>query len=166
MKKLIIWVIFIIAAIFIFFFYVADNISAAPELDYRQLEIVDMENNVVETDNFSNKVLVINFWATWCGPCVKEMPTLEKAKVALQGEDVEFLIISDETMAQIENFRKKNNYTLDFYKSLSRLTTYNITSYPTTYIIDKQGNVEMSKTGYHDWGQPSVIEKLRELAAR
>lgn len=109
------------------------------------------------------KVIIINYWATWCPPCVAEMPAFQKL-YDIYKEDIVFAFISNENSNTIISFLNANKYTLPVYaplKSLPKELSYS--SFPTTYIIDKQGNIVLHKTGVANWGSDSFFKQLDSL---
>ena len=78
----------------------------ASDLEYIQLKtsLVDLNQNKVNLTSFEGKKIVINYWATWCGPCIKEMPELKRAEEILQNYNYTFLLVSDETISKINTF--------------------------------------------------------------
>ena len=92
----------------------------------------------------------MNFWATWCRPCLEEMPSIEKVKQELEGGNVEFLFASDEEPDQINSFKKKKNFNFRYVR-VKNLESLNIQALPTTFIFDEEGNLIFSEAGYRDW---------------
>uniref|UniRef100_UPI004048F4AF TlpA family protein disulfide reductase n=1 Tax=Gelidibacter sp. TaxID=2018083 RepID=UPI004048F4AF len=119
-----------------------------------------------ETFNFEDakgKVVVINFWATWCPPCIAEMPSLEKLYNAYN-EDVVFLFVSDEKHEVISKFKQKHNYQFKVYSALTAYPeVFNVSSIPRTLVIDKNGNIIIDKTGAANWYSDKVIATLEDL---
>jgi len=118
--------------------------------------------------NFAGKVLVINFWATWCAPCVKEMPTLDRLQGKLGGKDFQVLTISqDREGAKVAKpFMEKNEWkNLAFYVEprgkFARDAALN--GLPTTLIIDKSGREVARVEGEVQWDSPEVEKILRDL---
>ena len=89
-----------------------------PHSDLESIQIktsfVDLNDNIVDLTAFKGKKIVINYWATWCGPCLKEMPGLKRAEEALKSYNYTFLLISDESVSKIAEFKKVKNYDFNF----------------------------------------------------
>lgn len=120
---------------------------------------------------FPGKVLVVNFWATWCAPCVKEMPTLNALQAKLGGPEFQVLAISqDREGAKVaQPFFEKNDWKdLNFYvEKMGRFSKdANLRGLPTTLIIDKSGKEVARVEGESKWDSPEVEKTLRELIAR
>ena len=124
-------------------------------------------NRLVSLSEFKGRVVMVHFWATWCPPCVDEMPTLDRLYRAMKGTDFEMLAISvnEEGAAAVVPFMQKNNLNVpilfDPEKSIAGL--YGTTKFPETYIIDRQGIVRYKAIGPRNWTDPSTIQILRNI---
>jgi thiol-disulfide isomerase/thioredoxin len=100
---------------------------------------VNLSKQEVDLKLFSNKKIILNYWATWCGPCIKEMPDLMNAEKKLKDSDVSLFLVSDEDMSVISKFVDNNSYTLNFIKSNVSNEMLGVYSLPTTILFDKKG---------------------------
>jgi thiol-disulfide isomerase/thioredoxin len=122
-------------------------------------------------DKFTGKVLLVNFWATWCAPCVKEMPTLDALQAKMGGPDFEVLAISqDREGAKVaQPFAEKQGWkNLAFYvEKMGRFSRdANLRGLPTTLLIDKSGKEVARVEGEADWSSPEIEKILRDLIAK
>lgn len=119
-----------------------------------------------QTFNFNEtkgKVVVINFWATWCPPCIAEMPSLEKLYNAYN-KDVVFLFVSDEKQEVISKFKQKHKYQFKVHSALTLFPdAFDVSSIPRTFVIDKNGTIIIDKTGAANWYSDKVIETIDGL---
>ena len=107
--------------------------------------------------------MVINFWATWCPPCIAEMPSLEKLYNSYNGEVV-FLFVSDEKQEVISKFKHKHKYQFEVHSALTAFPKeFDVTSIPRTFVIDKNGNIVIDKTGAANWYSDKVIATIDGL---
>lgn len=113
----------------------------------------------------NNKVVFINFWATWCPPCIAEMPDLQ-ALYNDYADKVDFLFVTNDKNEVINKFMEKHNYDFPVYKQLTQAPEeFNYSSIPITFLIDKKGEIVISKSGSADWNSEKVrttIDKLLE----
>jgi len=126
-------VVFIVTAVIIYF-----NFLTQPDLSLSQMETQDLKGNKVNLENYIGKPLVVNYWATWCAPCRGEFPDFEKTKQHY-GEEVNFIMISDELIEKITRFSQSNPYTFTYLKSSKDLSSYGINARPTTYFYNSKG---------------------------
>ena len=127
----------------------------------------DMRGQAVRLSQLKGKVILLNVWATWCGPCRKEMPTMEALAHKLSGEDFVLLAVSQDVdgAVTVKPYLQEGGYTfpvlLDLQGEVGR--KYGVTGYPETFVIDRQGQVVYHHIGYNDWAQPQIEETLRRL---
>ena len=126
----------------------------------------DLEGRMHALDELRGKVVVLNYWATWCPPCIEEMPSLEKLHEALASKGLAIVAVSvDERFSDIEKFVDEWNLTFtvlhDNGMKVSR--SYQTFKYPETYIIDRSGRLKSKVVGARDWVAPSVIRDLIAL---
>lgn len=139
--------------------------AAAPEIEESittKIKINNLNNEVIALSQYHGKTVFINFWATWCGPCIKEMPSIERAKNILKDRNIAFLVASNESIEQIQDFATKRNLDLQ-YVQLQNLEELNIPALPTTYIINPAGELVFSETGYREWDEAANIELLTKI---
>lgn len=121
--------------------------------------------------NFAGKVLVVNFWATWCAPCVKEMPTLDALQAKLGGPTFQVLAISQDRAGAgvAKPFADKNEWkNLAFYIEVAGKFARDakLRGLPTSLIVDKSGQEVGRVEGDLDWDSPVVEKILRDLIAK
>ena len=115
------------------------------------------------------KVIVLNFWATWCAPCKVEMPSLQGLYDQFKGKDLVVLAVDT-----LEGGELVNTFVKDYgYKFPVLLDTdgqvnslYSVQALPTTYIIDRNGKVIAGKSGSHDWSSPEVKKGIEYLLSK
>lgn len=113
------------------------------------------------------QVVVLNFWATWCPPCVEEMPSLERLHRKLASRGVVVLGVSVDTDAvAYEKFLRDFHITfLNFRDPGGHIPLrYGTTMFPETYIIDRDGRVARKIIGPHQWDNPEILSYLTHLA--
>ena len=129
-----------------------------------------LDGEMVRLADQKGKVVFLNIWATWCPPCVDEMPSMEKLYQKLKGEDFEILAVSiDKQGAEaVLPFMKKHDLSftalIDSKESLKY--KYQTTGVPETFIIDRNGIVVERVIGPRDWAAPDAIGFFRNLIQR
>lgn len=119
-----------------------------------------LEGEEVDLGKYRGKRVFINVWATWCKPCVQEMPTIAEAMKQLEGEDMVFLFASNEDAEEIVSFRERRAFPFS-YVQLLNLEALSIQALPTTFIFDEQGNLVYGEEGFRDWSTPENMEKIK-----
>lgn len=114
--------------------------------------VYDLAGNEILLSDYIGKPIVLNFWASWCGPCQSEMPDFDEAYAEL-GEDIQFMMVNlttgRETLDSASSFIKENGYSFPvFYDTdLEAASAYGAYSLPTTYFIDSNGYVIAQAVG-------------------
>lgn len=122
-----------------------------------------LDGKTIDLKTYKGKRILVNLWATWCGPCVKEMPSLEAAYQELKAENYVFLAASNEGLTLIDGFANKTNYNFDFLKLDENFTPFDISVLPTTFIFDSEGNLAKRLVGSMAWNSKTVLEDLRSV---
>jgi thiol-disulfide isomerase/thioredoxin len=121
---------------------------------------INLSKQEVDLNLFSNKKIILNYWATWCGPCIKEMPDLMIAEKKLKDSDVSLFLVSDEDVSIISKFVDNNPYTLNFLKSNVSNEMLGVYSLPTTILFDNKGNKVETIVGVLDFSDENLINKF------
>ena len=130
------------------------------------IKLKNIDGNTVTKDNFTGQITVINFWATWCPPCIEEIPSLNRLKKKMA--DVPFELISinyAEDDKTIIDFMKEVNveFPVLLDKNGEFAKQWNVISYPSTFIIDSKGVIQYGVNAAIEWDDPAVIQKLKAL---
>ena len=133
-------------------------------LDISQTKSIylDLENNKVNLSSFKGKKILINYWATWCGPCIQEMPSLLRAQEQLKSEYV-FLLVSEESPKIISRFKSRKSFNFNYIRSSVTLASLGIYSLPITIIYDEEGKEIKTIEGSVVWDSNRMIKKLKAL---
>ncbi len=139
------------------------GIKNQPDFEIDKIQLTDLKDQPLDLKQYFGKTIFINFWATWCKPCLAEMPSIQSAMEKLKEENIEFLFASDETKEQIENF--KANYEYNFnYVRVENLEELNIMALPTTFIFDADGKLVFSEMGFRQWDDEKSINLILNIA--
>ncbi|WP_298903532.1 TlpA disulfide reductase family protein [uncultured Psychroserpens sp.] len=146
-------------------FFVKPSVIEASErtkLSSYKWSLQDINGNQFDFKTAEGKVIVINFWATWCPPCIAEMPSLEKLYQHFKSnDDLVFLFVSNEDKEKLYEFMVHEGYSFNVYQSISNYPkTFDVSSIPRTFVINRSGEIIIDKSGAADWNSEHVIETL------
>jgi thiol-disulfide isomerase/thioredoxin len=142
---------------------VMSETQESPEALVDRIELVDLEGNALPLASFKGKTIFLNYWATWCRPCLAEMPDMDKAAQILSKENFVFLAASDEEMEKIKTFAAKYDYSFQFVRSKTSVFDLDIMALPTTMVIDLNGKIVYNEVGAKDWSSDKELERLRKF---
>ena len=140
-----------------------ENLSDLESLELKTSFIDLYENDIDLSSAFKEGKIVISYWATWCGPCIKEMPSIKRAEKILKDYGYTFLLVSDETISKISKFKKEKNFDFNFLRSSKPFETLGVYSMPTSYIFDENGKIIETIVGAIEWDSEEMINKLKML---
>lgn len=129
-------------------------------------QLIDSNNEPVDFSAFQGKVVFVNNWASWCPPCIVEMPSIEELKGKLKGEDVVFVMVSfDQEKEKATEFIKRKGFDFDVYFPGPNYP-FMTPSIPATFILDKEGKTVSQQVGMADYSEDEIFEELKALAAQ
>ena len=129
--------------------------------------LLDLEDRPASFAPFKGKVVFLNIWATWCGPCVQEMPSI--AHLAddprIKGKDIAFVCVSiDETTDAVRRFLDSRSWSMTFFRSETIPPIFLTNGIPATFIIARDGRIAAKQVGSAQWDSPETIAFLEKLA--
>lgn len=127
-----------------------------------RIRLKTLTGEQIDLAHYKGKTLFINFWATWCRPCVEEMPSIDRAKNQLQRDDIEFFFASDEEVESIRKFKEKRGLDLH-YVIAENMEELKIEALPTTMIISPKGELVFSEIGFRKWDDPANLELISKI---
>ena len=139
------------------------------DFDSNVLQFSDLENNIFTIQDFKGKNLFINYWATWCNPCLAEMPYMaELYENYKDEEDIIFLYLSREKLETIKNYIPKDEslQQLPIYKIITDDEFFATSGIPTTFIINSDGEVIVKDLGSAFWNDESVFKFIDNLIGK
>lgn len=139
-----------------------------PPIPAPDFTLPDMDDNKHSLADYRGKVVMLNFWATWCPPCRREMPSMDAVYQSLKDEGLMVLAVNewepaDHVFAFMGQLSVFPEFPILFDASGSVAEAYAVSGLPTTLVIDAQGMVVYRAIGGRDFEHPEVVELLREL---
>jgi len=131
-----------------------------------EFELKDIDGKVYRMSQYRGKVVIVNFWATWCPPCREEMPSMERAYEKLKKSDIEILAIN---IGEDEDaiFKFSADYPVSFPLLMDQdsrvIKQWPVTALPTTYVIDPEGRIVYRAIGSREWDGEEILKKLNAL---
>ncbi len=128
-------------------------------------KLVDDSGKIVNFQEMEGEIILVNFWATWCPPCIAEMSSLNELHKDYK-DKIKFLFVANDQLEKVNAYLEKNKYDLPVYfqKSNGPKELYS-KSIPTTFLIDDRGKIIMKEIGPSDWNSRNVRNQIDELLA-
>ncbi len=132
-------------------------------------QLSDLGGRTLQLSDYRGKVVVLNFWATWCAPCVQEMPSLNRLTETYAPKGVVVLAVSvDDDEQALRQFAAKHELKMTILRDPDRKISrsYQTFQYPETYILDRQGRLVQKVIGGEDWSSPQVAAFFEQIVSR
>ena len=142
---------------------------SAEQASVEDFEYILLNGNKERLSYNSGKVLLLNFWATWCYPCKKEMPDMQALMIEMKGEPFRILAINyGEKSEKVTRFIEKYNYSFDVVLDTDKTISSRlmIKGLPTTVLIDKNGQVLGKLVGPAKWDKKAFLEFFKKLSQK
>lgn len=123
----------------------------------------DLDGNETDLADIPEKVVFVNRWATWCAPCIEEMPTIENLVWELVAEDIAFLIVSNEPVGTVLPFVEDKGWRVPIYTAERVPPVFQSSGIPSTFVLDETRRVVFAHVGSALWDAPSSIEYFEGL---
>lgn len=137
--------------------------AAAPPIELKTLD-----GAAFALTDLRGKVVVVNFWATWCEPCIEEMPSMQRLRAKLRSEPFEILAVNyQEGVPRIRGFLQKVPVEFPIVRDTDGAVAraWKARVFPSSYVVDRAGNIRYALVGSIDWSAPAVEKTLRRLMA-
>jgi len=140
--------------------------KSAPALKFK-----DIDGKTIDLAQLKGKVVLVNFWATWCPPCRREMPSMERLSQTFKGKPFVVLAVNvGENADTIEAFSSQLDITLTFPILLDTrsqgMRAWKVAGLPTTFLVDKQGRIVASAIGGREFDHPEIVRAVRGLLGK
>ena len=133
------------------------------------LALRDIEGGEVRLETFRGRTVVVNFWATWCAPCVAEMPSLERLRARFAGDGLEVLAVNlQENAARIRPFAERLGLTMPMLRDHdgSARAAWGVRVFPTTYVVGPDQRLALVAVGEIDWDASEVAARIGAVVSR
>jgi thiol-disulfide isomerase/thioredoxin len=130
--------------------------------------LVDLHEQPVRFSRFQGKTVFLNVWATWCGPCRREMPSIASLaeNPRLKHKDIQFVCVStDDSTEIVRRYVSDKNWPMTMLLARSLPRVFRTEGIPATFIIAPSGRIVAAEIGASDWNRPEVIGFLEQAAA-
>lgn len=142
--------------------WAAKRNRSAPEF-----ELPTLDGSKQTLKAFRGKVVFLNFWATWCPPCVHEMPSMERLYGKLKGPDFILLAVSIDSLGKrvAAPFVKKMNITFPVLldQDMEAMRAFGVRGMPTTFLLDREGEIVHQAVGPRDWDREETVQMIRKI---
>ncbi len=126
---------------------------------------LDLEGKPTDFASYRGRVVFLNIWATWCPPCVAELPSVANLASNPQLKDVAFVCVSiDEQTETVKRFLKDKSWPMTVLRADSLPKEFLTDGIPATFILDGSGNIVVAEVGSSQWDDPSTVDFLKKLA--
>lgn len=130
--------------------------------DYNWL-LKDENQEAYNFQSAKGKVVLVNFWATWCPPCIAEMPSMQKLYNDYK-DKVEFLFVTSDDFTEVNTFLNENNYTFEVYQPAIQYPEYfDVTTIPRTFLINQSGQIIIDESRSANWNSDKVRMTIDNL---
>ncbi len=135
------------------------------DFDWPLADVTD--GSLLSLEKFRGKTIFLNIWATWCPPCVAELPAIERLAANPKLKEVAFLAVSNEDLDAVQHFVRQRGYKIPFYRAdpegMPRI--FQTDAIPATFIIAPDGRIATAQLGSAEWDDSSVVDYLIKLAS-
>ena len=142
--------------------YYFNKYKVAPKIDLPKMEIVDENGTDFKIESLKGKKVILSFYASWCGDCIKELKEINSIKVSKLA-DVTVLAVTDESLEKMISFKEDKQFPFTFLKLKKSFNDLKIYSIPTVYLLNTKGEVVYEHIGYVNWTDESTLNHLKTL---
>lgn len=144
------------------------SMPALAESVYDKLPVTNLQGEPADLNQYKGKLVLLNFWATWCPPCIKEMPSMQRLQNQLSDKPFQVVAVNLAQNARtVEGFFQQQSFefSLPVYldEQAQGFKNFDLQGMPSSFLIDAQGNLLETVVGGREWDEPDTVEVLRKL---
>lgn len=141
--------------------------ASLEEVDY-DFQLKNLNGEIVHLSDYKGKVIFLNLWATWCAPCIAEMPNIQGLYDKIDDKNIEFIMLSmDQKEAKAKKFIDKKGFTFPVFMAASPVPEmFKVPSIPTTFVISPEGKVVSKKVGMANYDKKRFKNFLEGLVSQ
>lgn len=132
-----------------------------PVITLADFQFSDLQGNTFSAEEYRGQPVFMHFWATWCRPCIQEMPAI--ARVIAKMENVHFVFPSDEQIKKIMKFRNSHDFLFNYLQLTSGFEQAGVSTLPTTYLFNSKGELHEVIVGARNWDTEESVAILKQL---
>ena len=173
----------LIIALIAFIFFIATSVQAAeepplthsltavsPPIPSPLMKLNNMDEELVDIESMRGKTIVVNFWATWCPPCRREMTSLEELHIATKDKNVIVLAVDigediETVFSFISSIEPSPSFPILFDTDSLVMEKWKVQGLPTTYVINPEGDIVYKAVGGREFNHPDILEKILNIKA-
>ena len=142
--------------------------AGAADTFYNQLNVTDVEGESADLNRYQGRVVLLNFWATWCPPCIKEMPSMQRLQDQFNDQDFQVVAVNmGQSVTTVESFLMELDYdfTLPVYldEKGQAFSTLSIGGMPSSFLLDRNGKIIERIVGAREWDHPANVAALKKM---
>ena len=128
------------------------------------LRLKDVDDKMVDLTQYKGRVVLINFWATWCPPCRKEFPSLGRVRKLFKPSEFEVLAVNvGEDPDSVFSFTGLTDFPVMFDRDSKAMLAWSVRGLPTTFLVDRQGRLAYRATGGREFDDPEIVDLIKAL---
>lgn len=141
--------------------------AASPDMAGNGFQMRSLDGKTIEFESLKGKVIFLNIWATWCAPCIAEMPNIQRLYEKVGSDKIAFVMLSVDQggVEKVQKFIKRKGYTFPVYLPVSQLPQeFSTSAIPTTIVVSQEGEIVARHEGMAEYDTPEVQQFLLNMA--
>lgn len=148
----------------------AQPVTALAGSLYDKLPVTTLEGEAVDLNQYKGRVVLLNFWATWCPPCVKEMPSMQRLQNQFSGQEFQVIAVNlAQSATAVESFLMEQDFEFSLPVYLDEqgqgFKDLQLQGMPSSFLIDAEGQLIETIVGGREWDEPDTVDILKKLVA-